>query len=44
MRLTAGTGIEVPPLESHQMRNVSDAEVNFMVVFMPKSHGDRELV
>ena len=44
VRLSAGAGIEIAPLEAHQMRNVSDAAVEFMVVSMPKSHGDRELV
>ena len=44
VQLKAGTGIEVAPLEVHQMRNVSGEEVEFMVVSMPKSHGDRELV
>ena len=42
--LKAGTGIEVAPKEAHQMRNVSDSAVEFIVVSMPKSHGDRELV
>ena len=42
--LKAGTGIEVLPMEAHQMRNVSDQDVSFLVVSMPKSHGDRELV
>lgn len=41
--LTAGTGIEIEPLELHQMSNVSAAPVEFMVVSMPKSHGDKEL-
>lgn len=44
VRLTANSGIEIEPMEAHQMRNVSDADVEFMVVSMPKSHGDRELV
>ena len=44
VQLKAGTGIEAAPLEVHQMRNVSGEEVEFMVVSMPKSHGDRELV
>ncbi len=44
VRLSAGAGIEIAPLEAHKMRNVSDAAVEFMVVSMPKSHGDRELV
>lgn len=42
--LKAGTGIEVSPTGAHQMQNVSGAEVEFIVVSMPKSHGDRELV
>lgn len=44
VQLKVGTGIEAAPLEVHQMRNVSGEEVEFMVVSMPKSHGDRELV
>ena len=43
-RLTSGMGIEIEPMEVHQMRNQSDAEVEFLVVSMPKAHGDRELV
>lgn len=42
--LRAGMGIEVSPMEAHQMRNVSDQDVSFLVVSMPKSQGDRELV
>lgn len=42
--LKAGTGIEVSPTEAHQVQNVSDAEVEFIVVSMPKSRGARELV
>ena len=44
VQLKTGTGIEVTPMEAHQMRNVSDKEIEFIVVSMPKSHGDRELV
>nr|WP_255415293.1 MULTISPECIES: hypothetical protein [Coprobacillaceae] len=38
------TGIEVSPMEVHQMSNASDNEIEFIVVSMPKSHGNRELV
>jgi mannose-6-phosphate isomerase-like protein (cupin superfamily) len=34
-------GIEVPPGMPHQMRNDSDADVEFLVVSQPPSHGDR---
>ena len=44
VRLTAGTGIEIEPMEAHQMTNPSDQDVEFIVVSMPKSHGDRENV
>lgn len=37
-------GIEVDPMEAYQMRNVSDAETEFIVVSMLKSHGDHALV
>ncbi len=43
-KLEAGTGIEIEPMEIHQMTNVSDQPVEFIVVSMPKSHGDREIV
>ena len=44
VELSAGDGIEIEPMEVHQMRNVSDHDVEFMVISSPKSHGDRELV
>jgi mannose-6-phosphate isomerase-like protein (cupin superfamily) len=44
VHLEKGSGIEVTPTEPHQMRNVSETEVEFIVISMPKSHGDRELV
>jgi mannose-6-phosphate isomerase-like protein (cupin superfamily) len=34
-------GIEVAPGVPHQLRNESDADVLFLVVSAPKSHGDR---
>lgn len=43
-RLTAGMGIEIEPLEAHQMTNTSESPVEFLVISMPKSHGDREVL
>lgn len=42
--LPAGSGLHVPPGAAHQFRNESDADVHFLVVSVPKSHGDRENV
>ena len=36
-----GQGIEVPPKAVHQFRNESSAEVVFLVISAPKSHGGR---
>ena len=44
VQLKVGTGIKIDPMEAHQMRNVSDGVMNFIVVFTPKSHRGRELV
>lgn len=44
IELKTGTGIEIEPHEIHQMTNVSDEPVEFMVISMPKSHGDKEIV
>lgn len=44
VKLKAGTGIEIEPMEAHQMANVSGKPVEFMVISMPKSHGDKEVV
>lgn len=41
MTLQAYQGIEVPPGTPHQFRNASTAEVVFLVISAPKSHGDR---
>jgi mannose-6-phosphate isomerase-like protein (cupin superfamily) len=38
----AGQGLHIPPGAAHQFRNDSDADVHFLVVSVPKSHGDRE--
>ncbi|HBS54388.1 MAG TPA: cupin domain-containing protein [Stenotrophomonas sp.] len=40
--LRAGDGLHVPPGAAHQMRNASTADVRFLVVSTPHSHGDRE--
>jgi mannose-6-phosphate isomerase-like protein (cupin superfamily) len=37
-------GLEIPPLATHQFRNDSSSEVVFLVVSVPKSHGDRVIV
>lgn len=42
--LRAGEGIEVAPDDAHQMTNNSDSDIEFLVVSMPKSHGDRIIV
>lgn len=39
--LGAGEGLEVPPLSAHQASNESGAEVSFLVVSQPPSHGDK---
>ena len=41
-RLQAGMGLHVPPGAAHQLRNDSTADVHFLVVSSPPSHGDRE--
>jgi mannose-6-phosphate isomerase-like protein (cupin superfamily) len=43
-RLAAGQGLHVPPGVAHQFRNESESDVHFLVVSVPKSHGDRENV
>jgi mannose-6-phosphate isomerase-like protein (cupin superfamily) len=40
-RLTALTGLEVPPGVPHQLRNVSAAEAVFLVISQPPTAGDR---
>src|SRR5215212_3805708 len=40
-RLSARSGIELPPGAAHQALNESDADVEFLVVSTPPSHGDR---
>ena len=40
-RLRRGEGLHVPPGAAHQIHNVSAADVRFLVISAPKSHGDR---
>jgi mannose-6-phosphate isomerase-like protein (cupin superfamily) len=42
--LKAQQGIEILPGTPHQMMNKSDADLEFIVVSCPPSHGDRVLV
>jgi mannose-6-phosphate isomerase-like protein (cupin superfamily) len=39
--LQAQQGIEIPPGVTHQFRNESSETVTFLVISVPKSHGDR---
>jgi mannose-6-phosphate isomerase-like protein (cupin superfamily) len=39
--LKAQQGIEIPPRAVHQFRNESSSDVTFLVISVPKSHGDR---
>jgi mannose-6-phosphate isomerase-like protein (cupin superfamily) len=39
--LKAQQGVEILPGVIHQFRNESNSEVTFLVVSVPKSHGDR---
>jgi len=39
--LRRGEGLHVSPGVAHQMRNDSAADIRFLVVSAPKSHGDR---
>ena len=34
-------GVEIPPTVPHQLRNDSASDLLFLVVSVPKSHGDR---
>ena len=43
-RLGEREGLHVPPGAAHQMRNESAADVHFVVVSSPRSHGGRETV
>ena len=39
--LRKGDGLEVPPGARHQFLNRSGADVDFLVISVPPSHGDR---
>lgn len=41
VELTEGDGLEIPPGAWHQFTNNSSADVEIMVVSMPRSHGDK---
>ena len=34
-------GVEIPPGVPHQFRNESTSDVSFLVISVPRSHGDR---
>jgi len=40
-QLHAHEGVEVPPGVPHQMKNTSDADVEFLVISHPQTRGDR---
>jgi mannose-6-phosphate isomerase-like protein (cupin superfamily) len=40
--LKARQGLEIVPGERHQAKNVSAADVRFLVLSQPPSHGDRQ--
>ena len=39
--LKKGQGIEIAPQVNHQFRNRSNADVHFLVISVPPTHGDR---
>lgn len=39
--LAVGQGLEIAPGEPHQAKNMADADVRFLVISQPASHGDR---
>ena len=42
--LRSHEGVEVPPNVAHQMFNLSDSDIEFIVISHPPSHGDRVFV
>ena len=42
--LAPGEGLEIPPMEAHQMTNPFSQDAHFIVISTPKSHGDKVLV
>jgi mannose-6-phosphate isomerase-like protein (cupin superfamily) len=43
-RLGPGQGLEVPPGVPHQLFNEAAADLEFLVISQPASHGDRVLI
>jgi mannose-6-phosphate isomerase-like protein (cupin superfamily) len=41
--LKAGNGLWIPPGAPHQITNHSSADLHFLLVSSPPSHGDREI-
>jgi mannose-6-phosphate isomerase-like protein (cupin superfamily) len=39
--LHPGDGLEIPPRTRHQFRNLSEADVHFLVISVPPTQGDR---
>lgn len=44
VELGVGEGLEIEPGQPHQISNPGDAELEFLVVSQPHSHGDRQIV
>lgn len=43
-KLELGEGFEIPPGVHHQFSNASKSDVRFLVISVPKSHGDKIIV
>ena len=41
LAVRAGQGLEIAPGQAHQAMNRSDADLRFLVISQPPSHGDR---
>jgi mannose-6-phosphate isomerase-like protein (cupin superfamily) len=39
--LSKGQGLEIPPQVKHQFKNLSHADVHFLVISLPSTKGDR---
>jgi len=42
--VSASCGLEIPPRVTHEVRNEGAHPVEFLVISVPPSHGDREIV
>lgn len=42
--LEKGQGIEIPPKEKHQFKNLSNEDVHFLVISVPSTRGDRTTI